>query len=90
MESEGGEVSYSCKVNSAKNKITVKTFVPIISGLLAAILLLLLKPINNYMDITTPYADIALPINAVRHLPMLSVTGDIPITTGDNTNNAVQ
>lgn len=38
-----------------ENKITAKTFVPIISGLLAAILLLLLKPINNYTDITTPY-----------------------------------
>lgn len=46
---------YALKKTREDNKITVKTFLPIISGLLAAILLLLLKPINNYTDITTPY-----------------------------------
>ena len=38
-----------------ENKITAKTFLPIISGLLAVMLLLLMKPIDNYTDITTPY-----------------------------------
>ena len=46
---------YALSKTREENKITAKTFVPIISGLLAAILLLLLKPINNYTDITTPY-----------------------------------
>ena len=46
---------YAFSKTREENKITAKTFVPIISGLLAAILLLLLKPINNYTDMTTPY-----------------------------------
>ena len=46
---------YALSKTREENKITAKTFVPIISGLLAVILLLLLKPINNYTDITTPY-----------------------------------
>lgn len=46
---------YAFSKTREENKITAKTFLPIISGLLAAILLLLLKPINNYTDITTPY-----------------------------------
>lgn len=47
--------TYALSKTWEENKITVKTFLPIISGLLATILLLLLKPINNYTDITTPY-----------------------------------
>ena len=46
---------YALSKTRKENKITAKTFVPIISGLLAVIFLLLLKPINNYTDITTPY-----------------------------------
>ena len=46
---------YALKKTREDNKITAKTFVPIISGLLAVAFLLLLKPINNYTDITTPY-----------------------------------
>ena len=46
---------YALSKTREENKITIKTFLPIISGLLAAILLLLLKPIDNYTDITTPY-----------------------------------
>ena len=46
---------YALSKTREKNKITAKTFVPIISGLLAGLLLLLLNPINNYTDITTPY-----------------------------------
>lgn len=46
---------YAFSKTREENKITAKTFLPIMSGLLAAILLLLLKPINNYTDITTPY-----------------------------------
>ena len=46
---------YALSKTREENRITAKTFVPIISGLLAVILLLLLKPINNYTDITTPY-----------------------------------
>ncbi len=46
---------YALSKTREENKITAKTFVPIISGLLAVIILLLLKPINNYTDITTPY-----------------------------------
>ncbi len=46
---------YALSKTREENKITAKTFVPITSVLLAVILLLLLKPINNYTDITTPY-----------------------------------
>ena len=46
---------YALSKTREENKITAKTFVPIISGLLAVIILLMLKPINNYTDITTPY-----------------------------------
>ena len=46
---------YAFSKTREENKITAKTFVPIVSGLLAVILLLLLKPINNYNDLTTPY-----------------------------------
>ena len=46
---------YALSRTREENKVTAKTFVPIISGLLAAILLFLLKPINNYTDITAPY-----------------------------------
>ena len=46
---------YALSKTRKENKITAKTFTPIISGLLAAVLLLLLKPINNYTDITTSY-----------------------------------
>ncbi len=38
-----------------ENKITAKTFIPTVTGLLAVMLLLLLKPINNYIDKTTLY-----------------------------------
>lgn len=50
-------LGYICALSKTReeNKITIKTFLPIISGLLAVMLLLLLKPINNYTDITTPY-----------------------------------
>ncbi len=47
--------TYALSKTREENRITAKTFVPIISGLLAVILLLLLKPTNNYTDITTPY-----------------------------------
>lgn len=46
---------YAFSKTREENKITVKTFLPIISGLLAVMLLLLMKPIDNYTDITTPY-----------------------------------
>ena len=46
---------YALSRTREENKVTAKTFAPIISGLLAVMLLLLLKPINNYTDITTPY-----------------------------------
>ena len=46
---------YALSKTREENKITIKTFLPIISSLLAVMLLLLLKPINNYTDITTPY-----------------------------------
>lgn len=46
---------YALSKTREENKITAKTFVPIVSGLLAVIILLMLKPVNNYTDITTPY-----------------------------------
>lgn len=46
---------YAFSKTREENKITVKTFLPIISGLLAVMLLLLMKPIDNYTDITTQY-----------------------------------
>lgn len=46
---------YAFSKTREENKITAKTFLPIISGLLAVMLLLLMKPVNNYTDITTPY-----------------------------------
>lgn len=46
---------YALSKTWKENRITAKTFTPIISGLLAALLLLLLKPVSNYTDITTPY-----------------------------------
>ena len=46
---------YALSKTREENKITAKTFVPIISGMLAVMLLLLMNPIDNYADITTPY-----------------------------------
>ncbi len=46
---------YALSRTREENKVTAKTFLPIISGMLAVMLLLLMKPIDNYADITTPY-----------------------------------
>ena len=46
---------YAFLKTRVENKITAKTFLPIVTGLLSLMLLLLLKPINNYIDKTTPY-----------------------------------
>lgn len=46
---------YALSRTREENNVTAKTFLPIISGMLAVMLLLLMKPIDNYADITTPY-----------------------------------
>ena len=46
---------YAFSKTRKENRITAKTFLPILTGLLSVMLLLLMKPIDNYTDITTPY-----------------------------------
>lgn len=46
---------YAFSKTRKENRITAKTFLPILTGLLSVMLLLLMKPIDNYTDITTLY-----------------------------------
>lgn len=46
---------FALKETRKKKKFSIKTFLPIVHCLLFVLFLLLLKPVNNYINKTTPY-----------------------------------